>query len=80
MRFVANRIDEEMFGELFYIFMMGCACSGTLMGVNAFDQEGVEEYKRSMFKTLGRNEQKETDKKYKDLRTNIYGCRKSKSA
>ncbi len=49
-----GRIDEETFGKLFYFFMMACAISGKLMGVNPFDQEGVEEYKRSMFKALGR--------------------------
>jgi glucose-6-phosphate isomerase len=49
-----GRIDEETFGRLFYFFMMACAISGKLMGVNPFDQEGVEEYKRSMFEALGR--------------------------
>lgn len=49
-----EEISERTFGELFYYFMMGCAVSGTLMGVNPFDQEGVEEYKRSMFAALGR--------------------------
>lgn len=52
--FNVEEISERTFGELFYYFMMGCAVSGTLMGVNPFDQEGVEEYKRSMFATLGR--------------------------
>ena len=49
-----GRLDEETFGRLFYFFMMACALSGKLLGVNPFDQEGVEEYKRSMFKALGR--------------------------
>lgn len=48
------RIDEESFGQLFYFFMMSCAISGKLQNVNPFDQEGVEEYKRNMFKALGR--------------------------
>lgn len=52
--FLVEEISERIFGELFYYFMMGCAVSGTLMGVNPFDQEGVEEYKRSMFAALGR--------------------------
>lgn len=52
--FQVEEISERTFGELFYYFMMGCAVSGTLMGVNPFDQEGVEEYKRSMFAALGR--------------------------
>lgn len=50
-----QRIDEKSFGMLFYFFMIACAISGKLMGVNPFDQEGVEEYKRSMFKALGRD-------------------------
>lgn len=49
-----EEISERTFGELFYYFMMGCAISGTLTGVNPFDQEGVEEYKRSMFAALGK--------------------------
>lgn len=54
IRFQVDEISEESFGELFYYFMVSCAVSGTLMGVNPFDQEGVEEYKRSMFKALGK--------------------------
>ena len=49
-----DEISEETFGELFYYFMIACAVSGMLMGVNPFDQEGVEEYKRSMFAALGK--------------------------
>lgn len=49
-----EEISERTFGELFYYFMMACAVSGTLTGLNPFDQEGVEEYKRSMFAALGR--------------------------
>lgn len=47
-------INEEYFGQLFYFFMMSCAISGKLQNINPFDQEGVEEYKRSMFDALGR--------------------------
>ena len=54
IRFQADEITEESFGELYYYFMMACAVSGTLMGVNPFEQEGVEEYKRSMFAALGK--------------------------
>ncbi|MBT9777337.1 glucose-6-phosphate isomerase [Clostridium sp. MCC353] len=49
-----KEISEETFGGLFYTFMMACACSGILTGVNPFDQEGVEAYKRSMFQALGK--------------------------
>lgn len=55
IQFKMKEINEKAFGELFYLFMMSCAVSGKLMGVNPFDQEGVEEYKRSMFKALGKN-------------------------
>lgn len=49
-----SSIDEKSFGQLFYFFMMSCAISGKLQKVDPFDQDGVEEYKRSMFKALGR--------------------------
>lgn len=48
------RINERAFGQLFYFFMVSCALSGRLLGVDPFDQEGVEEYKRSMFAALGK--------------------------
>ncbi len=54
IEFEVEEISEETFGSLFYIFMLACAISGLLMGTNPFDQEGVEEYKRSMFKDLGK--------------------------
>jgi len=49
-----DRLDEYHFGQLFYFFMVACAVSGKMLGVNPFDQEGVEHYKRSMFKALGK--------------------------
>ncbi|WP_459481004.1 glucose-6-phosphate isomerase [Clostridium saccharoperbutylacetonicum] len=55
IEFEIEEISEETFGSLYYIFMLACAISGKLMGENPFDQEGVEEYKRSMFKDLGKN-------------------------
>ena len=54
IEFEIEEISEETFGSLYYIFMLACAISGKLMGENPFDQEGVEEYKRSMFKGLGK--------------------------
>ena len=48
------RIDERTFGLVYYFFMVACALSGRLLGVDPFDQEGVEEYKRSMFAALGK--------------------------
>ncbi len=40
-------------GQLFYFFEYACFISGTLLGVNPFDQPGVEDYKKNMFKILG---------------------------
>ena len=54
IRFQVDKVCERSFGELYYYFMAACAVSGQLMGVNPFDQEGVEEYKRSMFGALGK--------------------------
>jgi glucose-6-phosphate isomerase len=41
-------------GELFYFFERACAVSGYLLGVNPFDQPGVEAYKKNMFALLGK--------------------------
>ena len=50
---VANR-DERSLGELFYFFEFACGVSGYLLGVNPFDQPGVESYKKNMFALLGK--------------------------
>lgn len=42
------------FGSLIYFFEKACAMSGYLLGVNPFDQPGVEMYKRNMFALLGK--------------------------
>lgn len=47
-RFVTERIDEAAFGQLYYTMMAACAVSARMLGVNPFDQEGVEAYKRHM--------------------------------
>lgn len=41
-------------GQLFYFFEKACALSGYLLGVNPFDQPGVEDYKKNMFRLLGK--------------------------
>ena len=46
--------NEETLGELIYFFEKACAISGYMMGVNPFNQPGVEEYKREMFEILRR--------------------------
>ena len=47
-----EKLDEENIGELIYFFEKACAVSGMILGVNPFNQPGVEEYKRNMFKLL----------------------------
>ena len=47
-----EKLDEENVGELIYFFEKACAVSGLILGVNPFNQPGVEEYKKNMFKLL----------------------------
>ena len=49
-----NSLAEFDFGYLIYFFERACAVSGYLMGVNPFDQPGVESYKKNMFALLGK--------------------------
>lgn len=46
--------DAYTFGYLVYFFEKACAISGYLLGVNPFDQPGVEAYKKNMFALLGK--------------------------
>ena len=46
--------DEFYLGELFYFYEFACGLSGYLLGVNPFNQPGVESYKRKMFALLGK--------------------------
>ena len=47
-----EQIDEYNLGQLIYFFELACAYSGYLLGVNPFDQPGVEAYKKNMFALL----------------------------
>ena len=49
-----DRLDEYNFGELVYFFEKACAISGYMLGVNPFNQPGVESYKKNMFALLGK--------------------------
>lgn len=49
-----KRLDEENIGELIYFFELACGISGSILGVNPFDQPGVEAYKNNMFRLLGK--------------------------
>ena len=46
--------EELAFGYLVYFFEISCAISGYVLGVNPFNQPGVEDYKKNMFALLGK--------------------------
>ena len=47
-------MDARSLGQLFYFFEFACGISGYLLGVNPFNQPGVESYKKNMFALLGK--------------------------
>ena len=49
-----ENLNEEAIGELIYFFELACAMSGKILGVNPFNQPGVEKYKTNMFELLGK--------------------------
>ena len=49
-----DKMDVHALGELFYFFELSCGISGHVLGVNPFNQPGVEAYKKNMFALLGR--------------------------
>ena len=49
-----QKADEEDLGRLIYFFEKACAISGYMLGVNPFNQPGVEDYKKNMFAMLGK--------------------------
>ena len=49
-----DAMDEENFGYIVYFFEKACAISGYMLGVNPFNQPGVEDYKVNMFALLGK--------------------------
>ncbi|MEN8907464.1 MAG: glucose-6-phosphate isomerase [Clostridiales bacterium] len=64
------KLDEYNLGFLIYFFEKACAVSGYLLGVNPFNQPGVEAYKKNMFALLGKpgfeKERLELEKRLKD--------------
>lgn len=54
LRISLSKINEENLGQLLYFFEFACGLSGYTLGVNPFDQPGVEAYKKNMFKILGK--------------------------
>jgi len=53
IRIEIPELNEYCLGQLFYFFERACGISGYLLGVNPFDQPGVEAYKKNMFALLG---------------------------
>ena len=49
-----EELNEYTIGQLIYFFEKACAVSGMILGVNPFNQPGVEKYKTNMFKLLGK--------------------------
>ena len=49
-----GELNDKKLGEMFYFLELCCGVSAYILGVNPFDQPGVEFYKRNMFKLLGK--------------------------
>ncbi len=49
-----GQLNAQKLGEMFYFFELSCGVSAYMLGVNPFDQPGVEFYKRNMFQLLGK--------------------------
>ena len=49
-----GKLDDRKLGEIFYFFELACGVSAYMLGVNPFNQPGVEFYKRNMFQLLGK--------------------------
>lgn len=49
-----DNLNEYTLGHLIYFFELACSMSGKLLGVNPFNQPGVEKYKKNMFRLLGK--------------------------
>jgi glucose-6-phosphate isomerase len=63
-----TQIDAYNLGQMIYFFELACAYSGYLLGVNPFDQPGVEAYKKNMFALLRKpGFEKESEEIYKRL-------------
>lgn len=54
IRIIIPEINETILGQMIYFFEMSCALSGYLLGINPFNQPGVEAYKKNMFALLSK--------------------------
>jgi len=66
IKIIMPEINENYIGQLIYFFELACAVSGQLLGVNAFDQPGVENYKTNMFALLEKPGYEEITKQIKN--------------
>ena len=63
IRITVPELSEYWMGQLIYMFEKGCGISGYVLGVNPFNQPGVEAYKKNMFALLGKPGYEEESKK-----------------
>jgi len=61
-----ERLDASNLGALFYFFEFACGVSAYMLGINPFDQPGVEDYKKNMFALLGKPGYEELGAKLKE--------------
>lgn len=65
MKVVMPALNALYIGQLFYFFELACGISGSMLGVNPFDQPGVEAYKNNMFALLDKPGYEEASKAIK---------------
>lgn len=65
MKVIIPALTPEYIGQLFYFFELACGISGNMLGVNPFDQPGVEAYKNNMFALLDKPGYEEASKAIK---------------
>lgn len=68
MQITIDTLDENNIGQLVYFFEYACAMSASILGVNPFDQPGVEAYKNNMFALLNKPGYEE---KYKQIKQDL---------
>jgi len=66
IRISMPRLNERYLGQLIYFFEIGCGISGNVLGVNPFNQPGVEAYKKNMFALLDKPGYEEDSKAIKE--------------
>ena len=72
-----DKLNEYTLGHLIYFFELACAMSGKLLGVNPFNQPGVEKYKKNMFRLLGKPGYEEKGENKKEALEKLKKSRKN---